>query len=217
MKLRGKLLTLAIILGILMIPAFFILQAFGVFQKEKVLSDYALAIDVDGKPYAAWPLINSFAAMDKSGDHPQLYYRVDMSDINYLFQLAYQEYDISPDNENPYLAGKVDYHSLETTYVKSEMEYSNAKDYTTFLHFYNKEGQEIYTYESTGKGDGNLVQSIIHQGMTRSHNGGSESARDPYLNITALFHDKLNVDVNLTVDEEKKIVWIRMNKAEARP
>ncbi|MGD0035034.1 hypothetical protein SLT67_27010 [Paenibacillus illinoisensis] len=217
MKLRGKLLTLAIILGILMIPAFFILQAFGVFQKEKVLSDYALAIDVDGKPYAAWPLINSFAAMDKNGDHPQLYYRVDMSDINYLFQLAYQEYDISPDNENPYLAGKVDYHSLETTYVKSEMEYSNAKDYTTFLHFYNKEGQEIYTYEFTGKGDGNLVQSIIHQGMTRSHNGGSEPARDPYLNITALFHDKLNVDVNLTVDEEKKIVWIRMNKAEARP
>lgn len=217
MKLRGKLLTLAIILGILMIPTFFILQTFGVFQKEKVLSDYALAIDVDGKPYDAWPLINSFAAMDKSGDHRQLYYRVDMSDINYLFQLAYQEYDITPDNENPYLAGKVDYHSLETTYVKSEMEYSNAKDYTTFLHFYNKEGQEIYTYESTGKGDGSLVQSIIHQGMTRSHNGGSEPARDPYLNITALFHDKLNVDVNLTVDEEKKIVWIRMNKAEARP
>ncbi|MEO2207347.1 hypothetical protein ABGV42_26860 [Paenibacillus pabuli] len=216
MKWRGKLLIVAIILGILMIPAFFILQTFGVFQKEKVLSDYALAVDVNGKPYAPWPLINSFAAMDKSGDHRQLYYRVDMSDINYLFQLPYQEFDITPDDENPYLAGKVDFHRLETTYVKSEMKYSNAKDYKTSLHFYNKEEQEIYTYEPTGKGDGNLVKSIIHQGMTRSHNGGSEPARDPYLNITALFHDKLNVDVNLTVDEEHKIVWIRMNKVEAR-
>ncbi|NUU78337.1 hypothetical protein [Paenibacillus xylanilyticus] len=216
MKLRAKLLIFGIILGSLLIPAYFILQTYGVFQKERVLSDYVLAVDVNREPYDAWPLVNSFAAMDKSEDNRQLYYRVDMNHINYLFQLAYQEYGVTPGNENPFLAGNVEYHSPETTYVRSEKEYSNAKDYTTSLHFYNKEEQEIYTYETTGKGDGNLVKSIIHQGMTRSHNGGSEAARDPYINITALFHDKLNVDVNLTVDEEQKIVWIRMNKAEAR-
>ncbi|MGF9699255.1 hypothetical protein [Paenibacillus sp. MABNR03] len=216
MKLRAKLLIFGIILGSLLIPAYFILQTYGVFQKERVLSDYVLAVDVNREPYDAWPLVNSFAAMDKSEDNRQLYYRVDMNHINYLFQLAYQEYGVTLGNENPFLAGNVEYHSPETTYVRSEKEYSNAKDYTTSLHFYNKEEQEIYTYETTGKGDGNLVKSIIHQGMTRSHNGGSEAARDPYINITALFHDKLNVDVNLTVDEEQKIVWIRMNKAEAR-
>lgn len=65
MKLRVKLTIFAIILGVLMIPAYFILQTFGVFQKETVLSDYALAVEVNGKSYEAWPLINSFAAMDK--------------------------------------------------------------------------------------------------------------------------------------------------------
>lgn len=91
MKLRVKLTIFAIILGVLMIPAYFILQAFGVFQKETVLSDYALAVDVHGKSYEAWPLINSFAAMDKEEDNRLFYYRIDMSHLQYLFNLAYQE------------------------------------------------------------------------------------------------------------------------------
>lgn len=74
----------------------------------------------------------------------------------------------------------------------------------------------IYTYNNTGKGDKQLVESIIHQGMSRNSGGSSEAARDPYINITALFRDKLNIDVKLTVDEEHKVVTIRMNKSEAR-
>ncbi|WP_179800929.1 hypothetical protein [Paenibacillus sp. RU5M] len=35
--------------------------------------DYALAVDVNGRSYEAWPLINSFAAMDKEEDNRQLY------------------------------------------------------------------------------------------------------------------------------------------------
>ncbi|WP_062328546.1 hypothetical protein [Paenibacillus pabuli] len=81
MKLRAKFIIFAGIISVLLIPAYFILQTYGVFQKEKVLSDYALAVDVNGKSYDAWPLINSFAAMDKEGDHRQLYYRVDMNHI----------------------------------------------------------------------------------------------------------------------------------------
>ncbi len=74
----------------------------------------------------------------------------------------------------------------------------------------------IYTYNNTGKGDKQLVESIIHQGMSRSTNGGGEAVRDPYINSPALFRDKLNIDVKLTVDEEHKVVTIRMNKSEAR-
>ncbi|WP_326100340.1 hypothetical protein [Paenibacillus pabuli] len=48
---------------------------------------------------------------------------------------------------------------------------------------YDKDKQKIYTYNNTGKGDGQLVQSIIHQGMSRSTNGGNEAARDPYINV----------------------------------
>ncbi|RAW18343.1 hypothetical protein DC345_04185 [Paenibacillus taichungensis] len=216
MKFRLKITIFAVIIGVLLIPTYFILQTYGVFQKEKVLSDYALAVDVNGKSYEAWPLINSFAAMDKEEDNRQLYYRVDMNHIQYLFHIAYQEFDVRPNEDNPYLAGTVSYHSTQNEYVKSEKQYTNAKDFTTVLNFYNKDKEVIYTYQNTGKGDGQLVQSIIHQGMSRSSNGGSEAARDPYINITALFHDKLDIDVKLEVDEEHKVVTIRMNKAEAR-
>ncbi|MGC5773156.1 hypothetical protein [Paenibacillus pabuli] len=95
-------------------------------------------------------------------------------------------------------------------------QYENANDFTTVLNLYDKDKQKIYTYNNTGKGDGQLVQSIIHQGMSRSTNGGNEAARDPYINVTALLHDKLDMDVKLDVDEEHKVVTIRMNKAEAK-
>lgn len=216
MKLRFKLTIFAIILGMLMIPAYFILQTYGIFQKQTVLSDYALAVDVKGKSYEAWPLINSFAAMDKQEDNRQFYYRIDMSHIQYLFNLAYQEYEVKPGGDNPYLEGTVNYEHTDHAYVQTEKKYENANDFRTVLNLYDQDGQVIYSYDNTGKGDKQLVQSIIHQGMSRTSGSGSEAARDPYINITALFRDKLNIDVKLTVDEEHKVVTIRMNKSEAR-
>ncbi|RPK28663.1 hypothetical protein [Paenibacillus xylanexedens] len=216
MKLRFKLTIFAIILGMLMIPAYFILQTYGIFQKQTVLSDYALAVDVKGKSYEAWPLINSFAAMDKQEDNRQFYYRIDMSHIQYLFNLAYREYEVKPGGDNPYLEGTVNYEHTDHAYVQTEKKYENANDFRTVLNLYDQDGQVIYSYDNTGKGDKQLVQSIIHQGMSRTSGSGSEAARDPYINITALFRDKLNIDVKLTVDEEHKVVTIRMNKSEAR-
>ncbi|KAA8751488.1 hypothetical protein [Paenibacillus sp. UASWS1643] len=216
MKLRFKLTIFAIILGMLMIPAYFILQTYGIFQKQTVLSDYALAVDVKGKSYEAWPLINSFAAMDKQEDNRQFYYRIDMSHIQYLFNLAYREYEVKPGGDNPYLEGTVNYEHTDHAYVQTEKKYENANDFRTVLNLYDQDGQVIYSYDNTGKGDKLLVQSIIHQGMSRTSGSGSEAARDPYINITALFRDKLNIDVKLNVDEEHKVVTIRMNKSEAR-
>ncbi|WP_336245803.1 hypothetical protein [Paenibacillus apiarius] len=59
------------IISVLLIPAYFISRTFGVFQDEVVLTKYALAFEADGQKYAVWPLINSFAAMDKRGDDRQ--------------------------------------------------------------------------------------------------------------------------------------------------
>ncbi|MGN7413517.1 hypothetical protein [Paenibacillus sp. SAF-068] len=216
MKLRFKLTIFAIILGMLMIPAYFILQTYGIFQKQTVLSDYALAVDVNGESYGAWPLVNSFAAMDKQEDHRQFYYRIDMSHLQYLFNLAYREYEVKPGGDNPYLDGTVNYQHTDHNYVQTEKQYENANDFSTVLNLYDQDGQVIYSYDNTGKGDKQLVESIIHQGMSRTSGSGSEAARDPYINITALFRDKLNIDVKLTVDEEHKVVTIRMNKSEAR-
>ncbi|MEN1987176.1 hypothetical protein [Paenibacillus hubeiensis] len=214
MRKGAKWFIVLVVFIVLLIPAYFIAQTYGIFQKEKVLSDYALAVDVDGESYNALPLVNGFAAMDKQGPDRQLYYRVDMSHIQYLFQLAYGEYAIETGGDNPYLAGRVDYEISQTDYVRSENQYKNANDYDTVLNFYDRDNRPIYMYRQTGKGDGDLVKSIIHQGMTRTHNGGSEPARDPYLNITALFRDKLGINVNLEVDEEQKIVTIHMKPME---
>ncbi|WP_145408924.1 hypothetical protein [Paenibacillus xylanexedens] len=217
MKKRVSLSIFVFVFAMLSIPAFFIMQSYGVFQKEKVLSDYALAIEVNGKSYATWPLINGYAAMDKAEENRQFYYRMDTSGLQNLFQLAYQEYEIEPNDTNPYLAGQINYSSDAMNYVQEEQQYLNANDFIPIVKVFNHDGQLIYTYEKTGKGDGKLVQSIIHQGMTRSNgNGSSKAARDPYLNITALFQDQLHMDVQLTVDEERKIVSIRINKPEAR-
>ncbi|WKL02582.1 hypothetical protein Q0F98_00960 [Paenibacillus amylolyticus] len=154
--------------------------------------------------------------MDKEEDNRQFYYRIDMNHIQYLFNLAYKEYDVKPGGDNPYLAGTVNYQHTDHNYVQTERKYENANDFATVLNLYDQDGQVIYTYDNTGKGDKQLVESIIHQGMSRNSGGSSEAAHDPYINITALFHDKLNIDVKLTVDEEHKVVTIRMNKSEAR-
>ncbi|WP_342551591.1 hypothetical protein [Paenibacillus sp. FSL R7-0652] len=205
-----------LIFAMLCIPAYFIMETYGVFQKEKVLSGYAVAVDVEGKSYQTWPLISGFAAMDKRGEDRQLYYRIDMSGLQYLFQLAYKEYEVEAGGNNPFLAGQIDYSQSDHMYVRSENKYSNANDFVTLLTLTDREGKVIYTYEQTGKGDDDLVKSIIHQGMSRTSNRGTEAARDPYLNITALFREKLNIDVKLTVDEEHKVVTIHMNKREAK-
>lgn len=48
-------------------PAYFIMSSFGLFQNEKVLVHYKLAIEVKDKKYDAWPLISSYTAIDKKG------------------------------------------------------------------------------------------------------------------------------------------------------
>ncbi|MBB6023053.1 hypothetical protein HNR77_004153 [Paenibacillus sp. JGP012] len=216
MKKRIIFSVILFVIAMLCIPGFFIMQTYGVFQKEKVLSDYAIAVDVQGKSYQTWPITNSFAAMDKKGEDRQLYYRIDTSGLENLFQLAYREYEVKPGGDNPFLDGQVEYLQPEHKYVRTEKKYENAKDFVTLLTLVDREGDVIYTYEQTGKGDDNLVKSIIHQGMSRTSNRGSGPARDPYLNITALFREKLHVDVKLTVDEEHKVVTIRMNKMEGK-
>lgn len=67
MKFRLKITIFAVIIGVLLIPVYFILQTYGVFQKEKVLSDYALAVDVNGKSYEAWAAHQQFRCHGQGG------------------------------------------------------------------------------------------------------------------------------------------------------
>ncbi|MGM1046828.1 MAG: hypothetical protein ACQEXX_11865 [Bacillota bacterium] len=203
-------LILFIVVGILLIPTFFIARSFGVFQKEMVLTKYKLAVEEDGKLYDAWPLFGSFAAVDKRGDDRTFYYRIEDSSTHYLFQLAYGKYETVPSKENPFLAGNARY-DMDAKFVEKEKEYTNANDYTETYVFYNKQKEPVYRYNPEDKADKAYIKSIIAAGMTRnSVNGGSSAAKDPYLNVTRLFRDKLEIEVKVELDEENKLAILSM-------
>ncbi len=64
---RVRIFIFILIIGIICVPAYFIMSSFGLFQNEKVLLHYKLAIEVKDKKYDAWPLISSYTAIDKKG------------------------------------------------------------------------------------------------------------------------------------------------------
>lgn len=191
-------------------PAYFIMSSFGLFQNEKVLVHYKLAIEVKDKKYDAWPLISSYTAIDKKGDNRQLYYQAEGSGIEYLFQLAYGQYELRPSKENPFLDGGVHYTMDHPEYVREEKQYENANDYTELTHYYNQQEQIIYTYNPEAKLDKTYVRSIITAGMTRTTGRSSRAVKDDYINISKLFKDKLGVNVKVDVDENNKIVTLSM-------
>jgi hypothetical protein len=192
------------------VPAYFIMSSFGLFQNEKVLVHYKLAIEVKDKKYDAWPLISSSTAIDKKGDNRQLYYQAEGSGIEYLFQLAYGQYELRPSKENPFLDGGVHYTMDHPEYVREEKQYENASDYTELTHYYNQQEQIIYTYNPEAKLDKTYVRSIITAGMTRTTGRSSRAVKDDYINISKLFKDKLGVNVKVDVDEDNKIVTLSM-------
>ncbi|MCP3808017.1 hypothetical protein NLX78_12315 [Paenibacillus sp. Lou8.1] len=207
---RVRIFIFILIIGIICVPAYFIMSSFGLFQNEKVLVHYKLAIEVKDKKYDAWPLISSYTAIDKKGDNRQLYYQAKGSGIEYLFQLAYGQYELRPSKENPFLDGGVHYTMDHPEYVREEKQYENANDYTELTHYYNQQEQIIYTYNPEAKLDKTYVRSIITAGMTRTTGRSSRAVKDEYINISKLFKDKLGVNVKVDVDENNKIVTLSM-------
>ncbi|KYG92667.1 hypothetical protein ABEW24_15805 [Paenibacillus jamilae] len=208
---RVRIFIFILIIGIICVPAYFIMSSFGLFQNEKVLVHYKLAIEVKDKKYDAWPLISSYTAIDKKGDNRQLYYQAEGSGIEYLFQLAYGHYELRPTKENPFLDGGVHYTMDHPEYVREEKQYENANDYTELTHYYNQQEQIIYTYNPEAKLDKTYVRSIITAGMTRTTGRSSRAVKDDYINISKLFKDKLGVNVKVDVDEDNKIVTLSMS------
>ncbi|MBU9706343.1 hypothetical protein KSP24_05300 [Paenibacillus sp. AK121] len=208
---RVRIFIFILIIGVICVPAYFIMSSFGLFQNEKVLVHYKLALEVKGKKYDAWPLISSYTAIDKKGDHRQLYYQAEGSGIEYLFQLAYGQYELKPSKENPFLDGEIHYTMDHPEYVREEKQYENANDYTELTHYYNQQEQVIYTYNPEASLDKTYVRSIITAGMTRTTGNSSRPVKDDYINISKLFKDKLGVNVKVDVDEDNKIVTLSMS------
>ncbi|WDM21735.1 hypothetical protein [Paenibacillus polymyxa] len=207
---RVRIFIFILIIGIICVPAYFIMSSFGLFQNEKVLVHYKLAVEVKDKKYDVWPLISSYTAIDKRGDSRQLYYQAEGSGLEYLFQLAYGQYELRPSKENPFLDGGVHYTMDHPEYVREEKQYENANDYTELTHYYNQQEQVIYTYNPEASLDKTYVRSIITAGMTRTTGNSSRPVEDDYINISKLFKDKLGVNVKVEVDEDNKIITLSM-------
>ncbi|AET57782.1 hypothetical protein HPL003_05075 [Paenibacillus terrae HPL-003] len=207
---RVKIFIFILIIGVICVPAYFIMSSFGLFQNEKVLVQYKVAVDLEGEKYDAWPVISSFTAIDKKGDNRQLYYQAEGAGLEYLFQLAYGQYELKPSKENPFLDGRIHYTMNHPDYVRQEKKYKNANDYSQLQHYYNQQEQVIYTYNPEAKPDKAYVRSIITTGMTRSSGGSSSMVKDNYINISKLFKDKLGINVKVDVDEDNKIVTLSM-------
>jgi len=197
----------------LLMPGYFIARTYGLFQNEVVLSKYQLAVDVDGEQVTAWPLLAGFAATDKQGELRPLYYRLDGSDLNMLFQLAYGQFEVEASEDNPFLAGRVQYEQLEDDYIRTRKEYVNAKEYREEYIFYDHRKEPIFTYDPHAKADGDMVKEIITAGMTRSNGqGGSGVVEDKYLNVTRLFEEQLGISMRVQVDKERRLATIHMER-----
>lgn len=197
----------------LLMPGYFIARTYGLFQNEMVLSKYQLAVDVDGEQVDAWPLLAGFAATDKQGELRPLYYRLEGSDLHMLFQLAYGQFEVESLEDNPFLAGRVQYDQLDDEYIRTRKEYVNAKEYREEYTFFDNRKEPIFTYDPHAKADGDMVKEIITAGMTRSNGqGGSGVVEDKYLNVTRLFEEKLGISMRVQVDKERRLATIHIEQ-----
>ncbi|MBC1466693.1 hypothetical protein HB766_09485 [Listeria welshimeri] len=195
-------LIIAILIGIIVILAIM----FGFFQRQEVFDKYDVAYEIDGKLYEVFPISTTDIGVDKKSANKHLYFRVNSYyNIDYLFRLAYKQYEINEPSRNKYYSGLIDYSVADNAYVTQKDVYiTNDESYATY-DFFDKNGKKIYSYnpEETSTDDYIVrIKPTILQGYEKSDIG----SYDDYLDITALFKDKLGMNVKVRMDDNKKMV-----------
>lgn len=195
-------LIVAILVGIVVILAIM----FGFFQRQEVFDKYDVAYEIDGKLYEVFPISATDIGVDKKSDDKHFYFRVNSYyNIDYLFRLAYKQYEINEPSTNKYYSGLIDYSVADNAYVTQKDVYiTNDESYATY-DFFDKTGQKIYSYNPQETSTDDYIVRIkptILQGYEKSDIG----SYDDYLDVTELFHDKLGKDVKVRIDDDKKMV-----------
>lgn len=195
-------LIVAILVGIVVILAII----FGFFQRQEVFDKYDVAYEIDGKLYEVFPISATDIGVDKKSDDKHFYFRVNSYyNIDYLFRLAYKQYEINEPSTNKYYSGLIDYSVADNAYVTQKDVYiTNDESYATY-DFFDKTGQKIYSYNPQETSTDDYIVRIkptILQGYEKSDIG----SYDDYLDVTELFHDKLGMDVKVRIDDDKKMV-----------
>ncbi|EAE8346104.1 hypothetical protein BOQ23_04035 [Listeria monocytogenes] len=195
-------LIVAVLIGILVVLAIM----FGFFQRQEVFDKYDVAYEIEGKLYEVFPISTTDIGVDKKSENKHFYFRVNSYyNIDYLFRLAYKQYEINEPSTNKYYSGLIDYSVADNAYVTQKDVYRTKDESYATYDFFDKTGKKIYTYnpEETSTDDYIVrIKPTILQGYKKSDIG----SYDDYLDITSLFQDKLGMDVNVRIDDDKKMV-----------
>ncbi|RAM14391.1 hypothetical protein C1907_03420, partial [Listeria ivanovii] len=85
-------LIVAVLVGVLVILAIM----FVFFQRQEVFDKYDVAYEIDGKLYEVFPISTTDIGVDKKSDDKHFFFRVNSYyNIDYLFRLAYKQYEIN--------------------------------------------------------------------------------------------------------------------------
>ncbi len=179
---------------------------FGVFQRQEVLDKYDVAYEINGKLYEVFPISSTDIGVDKKKEDKHLYFRVNSYyNLEYLFRIAYGQYELNEPSLDKNYAGKLDYSIADNAYVTQEDVYRTKDDMYAVYSFHNKNGKEIYKYNPEETSSDKFVTRIkptILQGYKKS----DISSYDDFLDITELFKEKLNKTVKVRVDDAKNMV-----------
>lgn len=183
---------------------------FGFFQRQEVLEKYQLAYMQDGKSLEISPINITDIAVDKRGQDKDLYFRINSNyDLDYLFRLAYRQFEVKKSTDSKLYDGTVDFSVSDNAYVIQESLKKMDKDIYAVFSLHNKKGNEIYRYDPEETSTDKYIERIkptVLQGYEKSELGNY----DDFINITKLFHDKLNKKVTVTVDKEKKMIEFKI-------
>lgn len=207
---QRRLITYSVIIVVIALIAILAI-VFGFFQRQVVLEKYQLAYSENGKAYEVSPINITDIAVDKRSRDKELYFRINSNyDLDYLFRLAYQQFEVKKSTDNKAYDGTIDFSVSDTAYVIQESLKKMDKDIYAIYSLHNKKGTEIYRYDPEYTSSDKYIERIkptILQGYEKSEVGNY----DDFVNITKLFHDKLGKKVTVVVDKDKKMVKFKIS------
>jgi hypothetical protein len=173
-------------------------------DSQEELGDRLLVIEKDGKKYNLG-FSSQAIAFDRNEKENHIYGNMVWMKLADFIALAYDDVEYAA-SENPFVDGEIKYNSSK--YVSSEQQYETAtKRYTVEKYFDNKE-QQIYQYIENKKGQEFIQKLYPKYEGTRSHPSGA--FKDEFIDITAFLQAKCNKKLHYTIDEDKKMITVRL-------
>ncbi|MCU0239722.1 MAG: hypothetical protein MUC29_09785 [Pyrinomonadaceae bacterium] len=193
-----------LILGMLAIPfGIMFYTLYWAWDSQFEADDYKIALEKDGKLYESNLNANSFA-FDKGTNDDQLYVEGPFY-VADIIALSYGNQRIDK-TDNPFFAGKI-YADKTENYVERETKYSTPKDSYQSYKFFDQKRNQIFAYELGFEDDYVVkIRPTFPMFSKRSYGVGSKQS---YVKITKLLKDKLNKNLKIRTDEDKKLLILR--------